>query len=60
MASFKIKCNEKIGFSLSTKTYEDNKNCRNFYDLFLNSVKHNKRYLEKWSSDLHSTLDQAH
>ena len=23
-------------------------------------MKHNKRYLEKWSSDLHSTLDQAH
>ena len=22
MASFKIKCNEKIGFSLSIKTYE--------------------------------------
>ena len=22
-------------------------------------MKHNKRYLEKWSSDLHSTLDQA-
>ena len=39
---------------------KNNKGSRNFYDLFLNSVKHNKRYLEKWSSDLHSTLDQAH
>ena len=39
---------------------KNNKGSRNFYDLFLNSVKHNKRYLEKRSSDLQSTLDQAH
>ena len=39
---------------------KNNKGSRNLYDLFLNSVKHNKIYLEKRSSDLHSTLDQAH
>ena len=39
---------------------KNNKGSRNFYDLFLSSVKYNKRYLEKWSSDLNSTLDQDH